>query len=60
MTVVRWSYTQKGNDTFPILTGIIACRFKWYPDVVFANRIPRTLGELFTTREAEQIIKDYA
>jgi DNA-binding HxlR family transcriptional regulator len=57
--VVRWSLTQKGKDTLPILMRFIAFGSKWHPDVVFTDKIPRTLTELFTSPEAEEIIKGY-
>jgi DNA-binding HxlR family transcriptional regulator len=57
--IVRWSMTQKGKDTLPILMRFIAFGSKWYPDSVFPDKTPRALSELFTSPEAEQIIKGY-
>ncbi len=57
--VVRWGLTEKGRDTLPILMRLIAFGSKWYPEVVFEDKTPRTLNELFTTSEARQIIKGY-
>jgi DNA-binding HxlR family transcriptional regulator len=57
--VVRWTMTQKGKDTLPILMRFIAFGSRWYPDTVFPDKTPRTLGELFTTPEAKEIIEGY-
>ncbi len=57
--VVRWALTEKGRDTLPILVRLIAFGSKWYPEVVFEDKTPRTLSELFTRPEARQIIKAY-
>ncbi len=57
--VVRWTMTQKGKDTLPILMRFIAFGSRWYPDVVFADKTRRTLRELFTTPEARELIKGY-
>jgi DNA-binding HxlR family transcriptional regulator len=57
--VVRWGLTQKGNDTLPILMRFIAFGSKWYPDIVFPDKTPRTLSELFTAPEAKKIIQGY-
>lgn len=58
-TVVRWALTQKGRDTLPILMRFIAFGSRWYPEVVFPDKTPRTLGELFTAPQAKEIIKGY-
>jgi DNA-binding HxlR family transcriptional regulator len=57
--IVRWSLTQKGKDTLPILMRFIAFGSKWYSGVVFSDRTPRTLTELFTSPSAEQLINGY-
>ena len=57
--VVRWTMTQKGKDTLPILMRFIAFGSRWYPDLVFEDKTPRTLTELFTVPEAKEIIKGY-
>ncbi len=57
--IVRWGLTEKGRDTLPILMRLIAFGSKWYPEVVFEDKIPRTLNELFPTPEARQIIRGY-
>jgi DNA-binding HxlR family transcriptional regulator len=48
--IIRWGLTPKGEDTLPILMGLIGFGSKWYPDVVFADKHPRTLEELFPKR----------
>lgn len=45
--LVRWYLTQKGKDTVPILMSFISYGSKWYPDVVFEDKKPRTARELF-------------
>jgi DNA-binding HxlR family transcriptional regulator len=48
--IVRWGLTSKGEDTLPILMGFIGFGSKWYPEVVFADKRPRTPEELFPDR----------
>jgi len=48
--IVRWGLTAKGEDTLPILMGLIGFGSKWYPEVVFADSQPRTPEELFPKR----------
>ncbi len=57
--VVRWTLTEKGRDTLPILMRLIAFGSKWYPKEVFKDKTPRTLDEIFTSSEARAIIKGY-
>ena len=57
--VVRWALTQKGKDTLPILMRFIAFGSRWYPDIVFPDKTPRSLSELFTVPEAKKIIQGY-
>lgn len=57
--VVRWRMTQKGKDTLPILMRFIAFGSRWYPEVVFADKTPRTLSELFSVPEAQELIHGY-
>ncbi len=57
--VVRWTLTEKGRDTLPILMRFIAFGSKWYPKIVFKDKTPRTLDEIFTNPEARAIIKGY-
>jgi DNA-binding HxlR family transcriptional regulator len=45
--LVRWVLTQKGNDTVPILMSFISFGSKWYSDVVFEDKQPRTVKEIF-------------
>jgi DNA-binding HxlR family transcriptional regulator len=48
--LVKWGLTEKGKDTLPVLMGLIAFGSKWYPDLVFADKQPRTPEELFPKR----------
>ena len=57
--LVRWALTKKGEDTLPILMRFIAFGSKWYSDVVFKDRTPRALNELFSSPEARDIIRGY-
>src|SRR5678815_4067165 len=45
--VVRWGLTEKGVDVLPILLQFIGFGSKWLADVVFDDKQPRTLDELF-------------
>ena len=58
-TLSRGAGTGKGKDVLPILMRFTAFGSKWYPDLVFEDKTPRTLTELFTQAEARQIIKGY-
>ena len=48
--LVRWTLTQKGKGTFPILASFIAFGSKWYANTVFDDKRPRELGQLFPRR----------
>ena len=45
--VVKWALTEKGRDILPILLQYTAFGSKWHADVVFEDRTPRKLNELF-------------
>ncbi|MEO9363092.1 MAG: helix-turn-helix domain-containing protein [Nitrososphaera sp.] len=45
--IVRWTLTNKGRDTLPILLQLVVFGSKWHADEVFKDRRPRTLNELF-------------
>ena len=45
--IVRWTITEKGRDVIPILLMFTAFGSKWHADVVFEDKTPRTLDELF-------------
>jgi len=55
--VVRWTLTEKGEDTLPILTRLMAFGSKWYAGEVFEDKVPRTLNEIFTKPEAQAIVQ---
>jgi DNA-binding HxlR family transcriptional regulator len=46
--LVKWALTEMGEDTVPILMSFISFGSKWYSDVVFEDKEPRTARELFT------------
>lgn len=56
--IVRWTVTQKGSETLPILMRYIAFGSKWHADEVFEDKIPRTLTELFNP-DAIEILRGY-
>jgi DNA-binding HxlR family transcriptional regulator len=56
--LVRWSLTDKGRDCLPILVWLIAFGSKWHADVVFEDKKPRTLEELFKP-DAWLLIRKY-
>ena len=45
--IVRWAITEKGRDVIPILLMFTAFGSKWHADMVFEDKTPRTLNELF-------------
>jgi DNA-binding HxlR family transcriptional regulator len=55
--IVRWTLTEKGEDTLPILTRLMAFGSKWYASEVFDDKVPRTLNEIFTKPEARAIVQ---
>lgn len=55
-TMVVWRLTKKGRDTMPILIQLTAFGSKWYSDVVFEDKRPRTLNEIFPQPEARRIM----
>jgi DNA-binding HxlR family transcriptional regulator len=57
--MVQWELTEKGKDTMPILTQLTAFGSKWYSDVVFEDKKPRMLKEIFPQPIAREIIKGY-
>jgi DNA-binding HxlR family transcriptional regulator len=50
--MVLWRLTEKGKDTLPILMQLTAFGSKWYSDVVFEDKRPRNLQEIFPQPEA--------
>jgi DNA-binding HxlR family transcriptional regulator len=55
--MMLWSLTRKGKDTMPILMQLTAFGSKWYSDIVFEDKRPRKLKEIFPQPEAREIIK---
>ena len=54
----QWRLTEKGKDTLPILIQLVASGSKWYSNVVFEDKVPRKLSEIFPHRRAREIIMD--
>jgi DNA-binding HxlR family transcriptional regulator len=57
-SMVIWRLTQKGKDTLPILMQLTAFGSKWYSDVVFEDKVPRRLIEIFPQPEIRDLIKN--
>ncbi len=55
--IVRWTLTEKGEDALPILMRLIAFGSKWYAKEVFDDKVPRSLNEIFTRPEAQEIVQ---
>ena len=55
--IVLWRLTRQGKDTLPILMQLVAFGSKWYSDVVFEDKTPRKLKEIFPQPEAREIIR---
>jgi DNA-binding HxlR family transcriptional regulator len=56
---VRWTLTEKGNDTLPILMRLAAFGSKWYAEEVFEDKIPRRLREVYPAWEAQTVEERY-
>jgi DNA-binding HxlR family transcriptional regulator len=56
--VVRWALTEKGKVILPIFLQYTALGSKWHADVVFEDKTPRKLNELFRPN-AIKIIQGY-
>jgi DNA-binding HxlR family transcriptional regulator len=54
--IVQWRLTQKGKDTLPILMQLVAFGSKWYSDIVFEDKMPRKLDEIFPNPRVREII----
>ena len=57
--MVLWRLTEKGKDTLPILMQMVAFGSKWYSTVVFEDKMPRKLIDIFPRAEAREIIMGY-
>jgi DNA-binding HxlR family transcriptional regulator len=53
-TAVRWSLTEKGWDSLPILMSFFAFGSKWYAGAVFADGRPREIREVFRQKNLEK------
>jgi DNA-binding HxlR family transcriptional regulator len=54
--VVRWALTEKGKDTLPIMMKLVEFGAKWNANMVFEDKKPRTLRQLFPQKAALQYI----
>jgi DNA-binding HxlR family transcriptional regulator len=55
--MVVWKLTEKGRDTMPILIQLTAFGSKWHADVVFEDKRPRSLNEIFPQPEARKMMR---
>ncbi len=55
--IARWTLTEKGEDALPILMRLIAFGSKWYAKEVFQDKVPRSLNEIFSKPEAQEIVQ---
>ena len=58
--IVQWRLTEKGKDTLPILMQLVAFGSKWYSDIVFEDKKPRMLTDIFPQPKAREIIMGIA
>jgi DNA-binding HxlR family transcriptional regulator len=56
--MVVWTLTEKGRDTMPILMQLTAFGSKWHADVVFKDKKPRDLHEIFPQTEVRNLAID--
>ncbi len=56
---VRWTLTEKGDDTIPILMRFAAFGSKWYADTVFEDKTPKRLREIYPAWEAQSVERRY-
>ena len=54
--MVVWRLTEKGRDTMPILIQLTAFGAKWHADVVFEDKKPKTVDEIFPQPAARRIM----
>lgn len=52
----KWDLTMKGRDVLPILLALVQFGSKWYADEVFADKVPRTLAEIFDENYIRKIV----
>ena len=57
--MVSWRLTEKGKDVIPILLQMVAFSSKWHSDVIFEDKVPRKINEIFSQSETTEIMKGY-
>lgn len=57
--MVVWRLTEKGIDTLPILLMLTAFSSKWYYELIFEDKKPRKLNQVFPQPEAKEMIMGY-
>ena len=53
--IVRWSLTERGWDTLPILMSYIAYGSKWFAPRVFADSKPREMNEIYPDETIKEL-----
>lgn len=56
--IVHWSLTEKGVDTVPIGMMLAGFGAKWHADIVFSDKKPRVMNEIFN-QEGMDFLKKY-
>jgi DNA-binding HxlR family transcriptional regulator len=54
----KWGLTEKGEDALPILMTLVYFGSKWYAGDVFADRKPRSLGDVFERSYIQKVLRD--
>ena len=57
-----WAHTGASlrRAELPILMQLVAFGSKWYADIIFEDKVPRRLTEIFPQPKAKEIIMDIA
>ena len=58
-SMVLWRLTEKGKDTLPILMMLTTFGSKWYSNLIFEDKRPRKLNEIFPQLETKKIFNTY-
>jgi DNA-binding HxlR family transcriptional regulator len=55
----KWDLTRKGRDALPILMALVQFGATWYADQVFADKVPRTIQEIFDETYIRRIMRNF-
>lgn len=53
---VHWMLTEKGKDVLPVLLRLVEFGAKWHADIVFSDKKPRTLKQVFIQKEIRRYL----